>query len=302
MLPPVLTDSGYFLAGLTEGGLLIQPGSIVCQIIFFVRISCAPEPAKKCLTPNACSCYKRPARSLEEKIAFFQSNKERQHNRTKKIEMPSLKRLCKAAGVIVAVLPFVVLGSSSWDNFKIILVICAVVLLIAVVVAIFYVMKQNEEKTIATIPEDFRFIYVNISKIFFVNFIAIDQRNKKMLLDLAGTRKMYDFADIQGCERDTHTIELNHYSYRKSRLGNRVKKRITSKKHTIYDLILHVNDQANPAWQFSSRVKDEMDCAELLISRALDGTLPDTDERRILKLWNTKGFESFLSSGTGAQG
>lgn len=210
--------------------------------------------------------------------------------------MPSLKRLCKAAGVIVAVLPFVVLGSSSWDNFKIILVICAVVLLIAAVVAIFYVMKQNEEKTIATIPEDFRFIYVNISKIFFVNFIAIDQRNKKMLLDLAGTRKMYDFADIQGCERDMHTIELNHYSYRKSRLGNRVK------KHTIYDLILHVNDQANPAWQFSSRVKDEMDCAELLISRALDGTLPDTDERRILKLWNTKGFESFLSSGTGAQG
>lgn len=182
-------------------------------------------------------------------------------------------------------------------GFKTILVICAAVLGGAAITAVFYVMKRLEEKTVATIPEEFRYIYANIAKITFVNFIAIDPRNQKMLLDLDGTRKMYDFADIQGHETDTREINVRHTTYKSN---GRIKRGIGKK--TVYDLILRVNDLVNPTWQFSSGVKDEVDCAELLVSRALDGTLPDTDERRIFNTWNAKKFKSFLSAGTGTQG
>ena len=68
------------------------------------------------------------------------------------------------------------------------------------------------------------------------------------------------------------------------------------------DLIFHVNDPKNPTWKFEG-VEDEIDCAELLVSRALDGTLPDTDERRIIDgPVSAKKFMPFLSTGTGAQG
>ena len=60
-------------------------------------------------------------------------------------------------------------------------------------------------------------------------------------------------------------------------------------------------------WKFiTTNSEESFDCMELLISRALDGTLPDTDERRILKIGNSKEIKLFLklflTSGTGAQG
>lgn len=158
--------------------------------------------------------------------------------------------------------------------------ICGVVLLFAV---LFYFAKQAEKKTIASIPEEFKYIYVNI-----YDFIAVDPRNRKILLALEGTREMYDFADIQEYERDTRTI--------RKRSG----KRGTSIE-TVYYLILHVNDKVSPTWQFSGE-KDEMDCATLLVSRALDGTLPDTDERRIFDGFGAEKFKAHLSSRTRTQG
>ena len=165
--------------------------------------------------------------------------------------------------------------------------LCAVVLLVAMV----YYGKREEKKTIASIPDEFKYIYVSIA-----NFIAIDLRNQKILLALDGTRKMYDFADIQRYERDTHEEIKRHKRVRKHTVRAII--------DTVYDLMLHVNDQVNPTWQFSSSDIDVMDCAELLVSRALDGTLPDTDERRIIddNVISVKKFKSFLSTGTGSQG
>ena len=164
-------------------------------------------------------------------------------------------------------------------DFETIFCYCAIVLFFA---AVFYYSHRNKKKKLASIPEDFKYVYF----MFADDFLAIDLRNQKMLLS-KGPRKIYDFSDFQGHERGE--------SYIRPRKG---------KRRLWYHLILHVNDPVNPTWKFSSPVKDKIDCAELLVSRALDGTLPDIDERRIIddNLASVKKFMSFLSTGTGAQG
>ena len=166
------------------------------------------------------------------------------------------------------------------NNFETTLVICAVVLFIA---AFAYYRMRADKKNIASIPEEFKYIYLCYRS--YINFLAIDPRNKKMLLSLEGARKIYDFSDIQGYEKDSHVSKSTRNS-----------KPIST---TWYHLILHVNDPENPTWKFSSDLKDEFDCIEFLVSRALDGTLPDTDERRIFDIMNAKECASRLSSGKG---
>ena len=169
------------------------------------------------------------------------------------------------------------------NEFETTLVICAVVLFIA---AFAYYRMRADKKNIASIPEEFKYIYLYSRS--YINFLAIDLQNKKMLLSLEGARKIYDFSDIQGYEKDSHVSKSTRNS-----------KPIST---TWYHLILHVNDPENPTWKFSSDLKDEFDCTEFLVSRALDGTLPDTNERRIFDIMNAKKCKLLLSTGTGAQG
>ena len=165
-------------------------------------------------------------------------------------------------------------------DFETIFCYCAIVLFFA---AVFYYSHRDKKKKLASIPEDFKYVYF----MFADNFLAIDLRNQKMLLS-KGPRKIYDFSDIQEYEKDSHVSKSTRNS-----------KPIST---TWYHLILHVNDPENPTWKFSSDLNDEFDCIEFLVSRALDGTLPDTDERRIFDIMNAKECESLLSTGTGAQG
>lgn len=158
---------------------------------------------------------------------------------------------------------------------------CALVL---IYVAWNYYDNKSDKKKLASIPEEFKYLYIYGAGTD--DFIAIDMRNKKMLLSLYGIGKTYDFADIQGHEKDK-------ISARKTKLGG--------KFVWEYDLVLHVNDPQKPMWKFRGN-RDETYCVELLVSRALDGTLPDTDERKTFKTRNVKDCESFLSTGTGAQG
>ena len=169
-------------------------------------------------------------------------------------------------------------SKKSGLGFEPIFVMCAVVLFLA---GIFYYSHRDKKKKLASIPEDFKYVYF----MFADNFLAIDLRNQKMLLS-KGPRKIYDFSDLQGHEREESYI---------SRKGRRT---------LWHHLRLHVNDPEKPTWGYSSPVKDEIDCAELLVSCALDGTLPDIDERRIIddNLASVKKIMSFLSTGTGAQG
>lgn len=161
-----------------------------------------------------------------------------------------------------------------------VLCICAIGLFIAVMV---YVVKKKDNKTLATIPEEFKYVYIDLS-----GFIAIDPRNKQMLLSQAGISEMYDFADIQSHERTAHKV--------RARRGR-------SKKATTVDcLLLRVNDPENPMWEFFGvGGEDEMDCVYLLVSRALDGTLPDTNKRRVFDGMNTEEFKALLSIGTEAK-
>ena len=136
--------------------------------------------------------------------------------------------------------------------------------------------EEERKKNTASIPKEFKYIYVYADRI-----IAIDLRNKKMLLRIDGPRKKYDFADIQGYERSVKKIGRSNGVF----------------------LTLHVKDRRNPTWDFGGG-QYGVACAELLVSRALDGTLPDTDERRIFDHTRDtlKKLMSLLSSGTGAQG
>ena len=196
--------------------------------------------------------------------------------------MPSLKKLCLSELVITLVYAsdaYAAVGRRSSGDIVDLMVICAGMLFIA---GIFYFLIRAQKKIIATIPEEFKYIYIRMD-----NFIAIDLRNQKMLLAQEfGTRKMYDFADIQEYKRDTQVTEGHYIS----------KGRRRAKKTTKHYLTLHVNDRVNPMWQFSSDLKYDIDAATLLVSRALDGLLPDIAERKILTIWNAMLFNSFLSS------
>lgn len=181
------------------------------------------------------------------------------------------------------------------------LVIFALLLGVAIVAAVFYARTRIEDEAVAKIPDEFRYIYVNFDKVIFANFIAIDLRNKKMLLELDGKRKIYDFSDIKEHKRDTHEIESRRSRGKVTVQDGEIKPNGRIINLTVYDLTLHVNDPENPTWQFSSGVEDEIDCAQLLLSRAFDGTLPDTDERKVLSLKNAKKFRSLLPAYTGTK-
>ena len=161
--------------------------------------------------------------------------------------------------------------------------------LILFAAALVYASYREEKKMLAAIPEEFQYVFVCGSS----DCLAIDLRNKKIFLSLkrflSWKKKMYDFADIQRYERDSRTIQ----SYSKGNIS----------RTTYYYLTIYVNDSEKAMWKFiTTNSEESFDCMELLISRALDGTLPDTDERRILKIGNSKEIKSFLTSGTGAQG
>ena len=165
--------------------------------------------------------------------------------------------------------------------------------LILFAAALVYASYREEKKMLAAIPEEFQYVFVCGSS----DCLAIDPRNKKIFLSLkrflSWKKKMYDFADIQRYERDSRTIQ----SYSKGNIS----------RTTYYYLTIYVNDSEKAMWKFiTTNSEESFDCMELLISRALDGTLPDTDERRILKIGNSKEIKLFLklflTSGTGAQG
>ena len=84
-------------------------------------------------------------------------------------------------------------SKKSGLGFEPIFVMCAVVLFLA---GIFYYSHRDKKKKLASIPEDFKYVYF----MFADNFLAIDLRNQKMLLS-KGPRKIYDFSDFQGHER-----------------------------------------------------------------------------------------------------
>lgn len=160
---------------------------------------------------------------------------------------------------------------------------------VVVVIGFLIYSKWRNKKTVASIPEEFKYVYLEA-----FDCIAVDLRHKKILLSQEATKsqkggkKIYDFADIQKYERDSYIPDLRY-----------------SNTPPQYYLILHVNDPEHPTWQFRSPIIDPMDCAELLVSHALDGTLPDIDERRLINGYDnesTEAFKSLLSTGTGAQG
>ena len=176
----------------------------------------------------------------------------------------------------------------SFDEF---LTKAALFLIVLIFLVIYFrYAKWREEKFIAAIPEEFKYVHASLI-CFESGIIAIDLRNKKILLspravrNKKAPRKIYNFSDIQGYERDSHI-----------RYGK-------STSTTMYDLRLHVNDPKSPTWQFSYEYKKDIDSLELFVSSALDGTLPDIDERMIIHDYESiEAFESLLSSGTGAQG
>ena len=129
--------------------------------------------------------------------------------------MPLLKKLCLAELVITLVYASdaYAAGRRSSGNIVDLMVICAGMLFIA---GIFYFLIRAQKKIIATIPEEFKYIYIRMD-----NFIAIDLRNQKMLLAQEfGTRKMYDFADIQEYKRNTEVTEKDYIRKGRRRTKN----------------------------------------------------------------------------------
>lgn len=161
------------------------------------------------------------------------------------------------------------------NNFQTALVICAVVIFIG---GFAYYRMQQDKTIIASIPEEFKYVYLCYSS---DDFLAIDPRNKKMLLSLKDARKIYALSDIQKYEKDSHVSKSTYKG--------------KPRRTTWYHLILHVNDPENPTWKFSSDLQNEFDCIELLVRRALDGTLPDTDERKVFDIMNGDECHLILS-------